>query len=270
MTKDLRPRRKYQWLMVAINRVPELLKTLGWVIIVGFVFFHWDYFGNWLSTVTHVELPGVTIDRFVQAQEKVVQYAGTTDATNTGFNLVYARAAIVRAQRVAPAVKGALVLWVDPNPDNNKQPEDILSDLGIQIVRASSTDEAMQQLSRRNFDLIISNVVRANEPGKELKKCPVRYFGWPSDKLQKTWNNNLDAFNAENNSRAQAGFTLLEQVKQTLGDRAPPMILYSASNGGGIVADPCAKIITNRVDLLLQNVVSALEEQRWEKLKISL
>ncbi len=230
-----------------------------------FVFSHWSYFENWFGSATHVELPGVKIDRFVQASERVEAYAGTPNATATGFRLEFARAAIVRAERSAPAIKGAVVLWVDDNPPNNQLEVDILSDLGIRFVHALSTKEAMERLERDKYDLVISNVGR-DEPPTPLSTCAVHYFEWQDDAQRQSFNGNLDAFNARVNSAPPGGFSMMEQIKAKYGEDAPPMIFFTASSGGK-VATLCSKTITNRVDLLLQSVVSALEEKRWKELE---
>jgi hypothetical protein len=69
------------------------------------------------------------------------------------------------------------------------------------------------------------------------------------------------------------GLSMAEAISKQFADNSytnhdsPRIIFYSSSNGGGVVASQCARIATNRVDVLFQNLVSALEEIRWEKLK---
>jgi len=58
----------------------------------------------------------------------------------------------------------------------------------------------------------------------------------------------------------------MEQLKETYKDDAPPIIFFTATSGGK-AATLCSNTITNRVDLLLQSVVSHLEEQRWKELQ---
>jgi CheY-like chemotaxis protein len=248
-----------------IPQITSIAQVAVWLAVLIFVVSHWSYFGNWFGSATHVELPGVKIDRFVQASERVEAYAGTPNATATGFKLEFAKAAIVRAERVSPAIKGSLVLWVDNNPSNNQLEVDILSDMGIRFVRALSTNEAIERLDRDKYDLVISNVGR-DEPPTRLNTCPVHYFEWQDDAQRASFNGNLDAFNARINTAPQGGFSMMEQIKEKYGDNAPPMIFFTATSGGK-VATLCSKTITNRVDLLLQSVVSTLEEKRWKELE---
>jgi CheY-like chemotaxis protein len=245
----------------------NILKATGWLVLLLFVLLHWSYFGQWFSSATHVEFPGVKIDRFVQASERIEENASTFKARDPEFQLEFAKAAIVRAERAAPAIKGALVLWVDDNPPNNQLELQILGDLGIRFVTALSTQEAMERLDRYKdkYDLIISNVGR-KEPPTRLSSCPVHYFEWQSDDQRKDFNGNLDAFNAEVNAKPPGGFSLMEQIEEKYGDRKPPIIFFTASSGGK-VATLCSKTITNRVDELLQSVVTNLEEQRWQELQ---
>ncbi len=251
-----------------LPQISSVLKVVAWLIVLVFIMFHWSYFASWLRNTTHIELPGVKIDRFVEASSKAEQYAKTLTARDTGFDLTFAQAAIVRAKRDAPALDGALVLWVDNNPGHNKDEQSILEDFGIRFVRALSTDEAMERLDRDKYDLIITNVARQESP-RPLAVCQVHYFDWPSDELKQQFNGNLGAFNIETNKAGIGGFVFMDEVKAKYREAAPPIIFYSASNGGKVVS-LCAKTITNRADILLQSVISSLEEQRWHELSDNL
>jgi CheY-like chemotaxis protein len=252
-------------LQYLIPQTAGIAKAAAWLVLLLFVVSHWSYFGNWLGNATHVEFPGVKIDRFVEASARVQEYAATPKAKDSNFNLQFARAAIVRAERVSPAIKGALVLWVDNNPDNNRLEVEILKALGIRFVTALSTKEAMERLERDSYDLIISNVGR-DDPPTPLKACPVHYFDFQTDQQRNSFDNNLDAFNARINAAPPGGFSLMEQVKGKYKGAAPPMIFFTFTSGEK-VATLCSKTITKRVDFLLQSVVSNLEERRWQALE---
>lgn len=67
------------------------------------------------------------------------------------------------------------------------------------------------------------------------------------------------------------GFSMAEAISKVdpqYTDHTHPRIIFYSASSGGIVADQCARIITNRIDVLLNGVVSALEEIRWQKLQV--
>lgn len=247
-----------------LPQITDIAKVAIWLVILLFVIWHWSYFANWLSNATHVEFPGgFKVDRFVQASKQIEANASTFEARDHDFQLEFAKAAIVRAERVAPAINGALVLWVDNHRDNNQLEQQILGELGIRFVRAFSTKEAMQRLDRDKYDLIISNVGREEQSTTPLNLCKVHYFDFPDNAQQDGFD--LDTFSAKVNSSPPGGFSFMEQLVAKYG-HSTPIIFYTGSNGGK-VATLCSNTITNRMDILLQSVVSHLEEQRWQELQ---
>jgi CheY-like chemotaxis protein len=85
--------------------------------------------------------------------------------------------------------QGRRALWVDDYPSNNTLERQALEALGLRFTLAKTTDEALRELVRRDFDLVISDM------------------GRPPDN--------------------RAGYTLLDEV-QKLGLRVP-YIIYAGS-----------------------------------------
>jgi CheY-like chemotaxis protein len=125
-------------------------------------------------------------------------------------------------QARGPALVGGrtLVLWVDDRPDNNVMERQAMATYGIDFVLAESTDAALQELGRNNFDAIISDMGRPPDP--------------------------------------RAGYTLLEAVRRRgiqlpyfiyAGSRDPAHVRETLSRGG--------QGTTNRGDELLKLLLSA-------------
>lgn len=62
-----------------------------------------------------------------------------------------------RAQR---RLQGARILWVDDRPDNNVFERKSLEALGIRIDLSTSTDDALELIRQRAYDLVISDMGR--------------------------------------------------------------------------------------------------------------
>ena len=134
-----------------------------------------QYLAQWLSGVTHLNLPGISLDRQTSAQETVAKITIQQNPDDPDLRQTiqyYASAAITRASRNAPAIFGARILWVDGNPENNALEASVLSDMGIDVQLAFNTKEALVLLSVLKPDIIISNVVRDGDEREPSKTAP--------------------------------------------------------------------------------------------------
>jgi len=146
----------------------------------------------------------------------------------------------------------------------------ILEDIGIKVQLALSTTASLDLTRVEGFDLVISNIARPGDISVPLKLCGAAYFAFPSANLHSAYDGDLNRFNAQMQLNPAAGFAMAdkfaEEFPKRFGDPQKARIIFYAAASGGIAASRCARIITNRADILLQSVVSALEELRWEEL----
>ena len=115
-----------------------------------------------------------------------------------------------------------LVLWVDDRPDNNVIERQSMSAYNIDFVLARSTGQALAELKKQQFSVIISDM------------------GRPPD--------------------SQAGYTLLDAVRES-GDQTPYFI-YAGSRAARHIAEALnrgAQGATNRGDELIHMVLQSLE-----------
>lgn len=77
-------------------------------------------------------------------------------------------AAQVVTDAITPSVirraERSTVLWVDDRPDNNVHVRQALEAVGISFVLSTSTEDALDQINRQTFDLIISDMGRPPDP----------------------------------------------------------------------------------------------------------
>lgn len=258
---------RYRWVSDILNSVAALFRVLIIVALVVFILFHWLYFSNWLSTVTHGEGFGIKFDRAAVDRSVDALVAARKDS---GANLDFALASISRAERVLPAINGASVLWVDPHPNNNVFETRVIEDMGIKVQAAVSTKAAADLLKETPFDVVISNVWRPDDddnPRPPLKLCPLVYSAFPEEPKPP---GDLREFNNKQITSPQGGYAMAEYLAQSFpdmfGDTQKPRIIFYSSSNGGLVSNLCARIVTNRPDIMLQTLISALEELRWQKL----
>lgn len=97
--------------------------------------------------------------------------------------------AALPSPRAQQRLQGARVLWVDDRPDNNRFERQTLEALGIDIDLSASTEDALEKIRRRSYDLIISDM------------------GRPPD--------------------ARAGYTLLDELRKS--GNQTPYVIYAGS-----------------------------------------
>ena len=67
-------------------------------------------------------------------------------------------------RRTLQRASGAWALWVDDRPDNNVYERRSIEALGVRFVLATSTDDALDRISKQHFDVIISDMGRPPDP----------------------------------------------------------------------------------------------------------
>jgi CheY-like chemotaxis protein len=118
-------------------------------------------------------------------------------------------------------IQGSRILWVDDRPGNNNYERQALEALGIRVDISTSTEDALNRIRRRSYDMIISDM------------------GRPPD--------------------ARAGYTLLDELRAR-GDQTPYFI-YASSRAPEHVAEARqhgAVGCTNLATELVQTVTEVL------------
>jgi CheY-like chemotaxis protein len=132
----------------------------------------------------------------------------------------------IATPRIIRRARKATVLWVDDRPSNNVHEREALEALGVTFVLSTSTDEALQKLQAKSFDVIISDMGRLSD--------------------------------------SEAGYTLLDTLRKS-GDQTP-FIIYAGSRAPLHVAAARrrgAVGCTNRPSELFEMVLNALGRGEW-------
>jgi CheY-like chemotaxis protein len=129
------------------------------------------------------------------------------------------RRALQRARERVGLFKGVQLLWVDDHPENNLNERRMFRQLGVDIDSAKSTEEALAMLAAANYDVVFSDMARADD--------------------------------------AAAGLDLLRRLREH-GSKAP-VIFYMGSFDADKGVPPRAFGATNRPDELLHLTLDVLE-----------
>ncbi|GJH21375.1 hypothetical protein CBA19CS22_32555 [Caballeronia novacaledonica] len=270
-----------------IDSLSSFLDACKKAVIVGFLVFGFfvivlnanaiaPYFWKWVESISHFEGFGFKFDR-KNAEENVRKLENQLHQNSDGLSIdaTFAFAAIARASNSTEAISGSSILWVDSNWQNNITEQTILEDMGINVYRITTSAEAIRAIPLIKPDLVISNVTREADPARPLSNCPAHYYSLPR------WADDGTTLNALNDGimrgtvKKAAGFSLAEQIAtmpsefRDLASPVSPRIVFYTGQSGEISASKCARLVTNRADVLLNSVVSILEEVHWKRLGVA-
>ena len=210
-----------------LDAITKLLNVLVWPGVLVFILIQFgSVLREFLKNLGEFSLKGAGFEAAMKRRQTeaaaALAVAGShrdaEGATPEGAASTVAKT--VTPQIIRQAGKST-VLWVDDNPNNNIYERQALEALGLRFVLALSTEEALDQIKRQRFDVIISDM------------------GRPPD--------------------ARAGYTLLDKLRSS-GDRTP-FIIYASSRSAEHVAEARqrgAVGCTNRPDELFEMVLSAI------------
>jgi CheY-like chemotaxis protein len=216
-----------------VEAITHLLGVLLWPAVFVFVILRFRAaIADFISTLGEFSFKaaGIEATAKVRAQAAASLAAATASrpesATSPQATLQETRvAAQVATDAITPRVirraERSTVLWVDDRPNNNVHERQALEAVGISFVLATSTDDALDQISRQTFDLIISDMGRPPDP--------------------------------------RAGYTLLDKLRAN-GNRTP-FIIYAGSRSPEHQQEARqhgALGCTNRPNELFEMVLSAL------------
>jgi CheY-like chemotaxis protein len=76
---------------------------------------------------------------------------------------------VKRLERSADVLKGALILWVDDDPDGNLNEAQMLRSLGAWIEFATTSQRGRELLRKGKFDVVISDIDRESREDEGLQ-----------------------------------------------------------------------------------------------------
>jgi CheY-like chemotaxis protein len=216
-----------------LDSIAKLVSVLAWPALVCFVLFRYgNAMGEFFASLSEFTIKAAGGELTAKRQKVEAAAAlAAADASRSGMTGDADRASNPReavevvADSVTPRVlrktKGAVVLWVDDRPENNKYERQSLEVLGIRLLLATSTEEALAMLRNHRVDAIISDMGRPPDP--------------------------------------RAGYTLLDALRAS-GDQTP-YIIYAGSSAPEHKAEAIshgAIGTTNRAPKLFEYVLRAL------------
>lgn len=262
-----------------LSLLQKVVLTLALLLIFNWIFNNPDSVKKWLDSITKAQAFGITLERDVIAKtEQSLKTLLEESKSSSGYsaNVIedYMEAAITRAIHSYPAIKDANVIWVseEPGSSNIKKMIHILELLDINVSIFKHFDTALDYVKNNSVHLIVTDVWLGKDiiGNTALKKCHVHYFEFPDKKIEREYNGSLVRFNADqNNVKVPGGYHLAELIELEFyrNEGAKPKLIFFSYKNTKVSRSFCGSGSYDRFDLLLQAIISQLEEKRWNKLK---
>ena len=218
-------------LVKLIDSLTRLLSALVWPVLLAYILVRFSpSLKEFFARLGELSLKGGGFEATVKSQKAeatsalVAATVSRPDAATTPQAAAREAAEVVTETvnaRTIRRARGATILWVDDNPNNNTYERQSLEALGVSFVLATSTDDALTKIAARKFDAVISDM------------------GRPPD--------------------ARAGYTLLDKLRAS--GNQTPFVIYAGSNAPEHKAEAIrhgAIGCTNRASELFEYVLRAL------------
>lgn len=152
-----------------IKIMPELIKitpSLLWFlfIVIIFIIFYRQIREELLPKLSSLEAGSLKLSFIQDSLEAAIKLADKSPQWQIDIPAVEKRTAVKRAKKNQNLFRGAKLLWVDDFPENNLNERQMFQQMGVVIDLSKSTDDALNILSTADYDFIISDMNRDNEP----------------------------------------------------------------------------------------------------------
>jgi CheY-like chemotaxis protein len=158
--------------------------------------------------------------------EQLLDKAAASSEASAPPSASQRRAAVSRLEHAAEILQDGRILWVDDQPEWNMPLVQLFQQLGMIVDTAVSTDEALRDLQRWSYDLVITDMRRDNE-----------------------------------DPAGTAGIALIDAIHQR-GFRLP-VVVYAAAFDPQLGVHPGIFAYTNAVDDLVHYVIDLMERIKF-------
>jgi CheY-like chemotaxis protein len=149
----------------------KLIPSILWFFLVVFllVLFYRPIRDDLLPRLTNLKAGGLELAFVKESIDAALKLAEKSPQWNVEVSSKDKEQALERARKHVQVFRDAQFLWVDDHPENNFNEQMMFRQLGVGTQTAESTEEALDILMNRHFDLVISDMARGDEAAAGIK-----------------------------------------------------------------------------------------------------
>ncbi len=144
----------------------KLIPSLLWFLFIATVFglFYRPVRDELLPNLTGFKAGGVELSFVKESIDAAVELAEKSPQWTVVVSAADKERALRRAKKHLATFRDAQILWVDDHPENNLNERRMFRQLKAKVDVAESTDEALRLLRRGDYDLVLSDMLRGDDP----------------------------------------------------------------------------------------------------------
>ncbi|UTA54335.1 response regulator [Lysobacter soli] len=152
----------------SLDAITRFLSVIAWPFVVLFVVIRFrEGIKGFFDSLSEFSFKGAGLEASAKKRIEVAATLAAADVSDSRSD-----ASPEQAAESAAAVAGSLtsravrkahktsILWVDDEPQGNASEVETLESLGMSVTTATSTEQALDILSRERFDLVVSDMGR--------------------------------------------------------------------------------------------------------------
>ncbi|MEM8526219.1 MAG: response regulator [Bacteroidota bacterium] len=148
----------YQEIIIALIKIlPSLFLYL--IIAILLIKLYKPFKNQLLPKLTNFKAFGLEVGFLKEELKATTKHYGMTFNDNKGHALLERLERYDRTRVIS-------ILWIDDNLNSGRKERKILSDLGISCYQVVSSEEAMEELQKRTYDVVISDIYRESNPSE--------------------------------------------------------------------------------------------------------
>jgi hypothetical protein len=150
-----------------IKAIPSIL----WFVLVlaALLIFYKPIRNDLIPHLSGFSALGVELSFVIDSINAAIEMAEKSPQFKVEISAEDKERALRRARQHLNLLADAQILWVDDHLENNVNERRMLRQLKAGVDTARTTDEALDMLSRGNYDLVLSDMSRGDDPVAGLK-----------------------------------------------------------------------------------------------------
>jgi CheY-like chemotaxis protein len=126
-----------------------------------------------LPNLANFKAGGVELSFVKDAMDDAIEVAEKSPQWHVEISSEAKERVLRRVRRNQARLDGGYMLWVDDEHDNNRNELRMFRRLGLEIRTVETTDIALTAMTNRHFDVLLSDIGRADDPQGGLKLLSV-------------------------------------------------------------------------------------------------
>lgn len=205
-----------------IKILPDMAWLLFWAILITLFYKPIRY--QLIPKLSNLSMLGVKMSFIKESIEAAVELGKKSPQWQVVVPTKDKERVEQRAKKCLAQLQGGQILWVDDHPENNVNERRMFRQLKMDVDSVHSTEEALEMLTRSNYDIVLSDIPRGQD--------------------------------------TLAGLDFLQRYVDSLKDQAPlPVIFYIGDIDQSKGVPGYAFGLTQRPDELLHLVIDAMERR---------